>query len=180
MQFKVFDELAHAPQVEDNSVQGWFNWAKTKVLPTGYARGSIDDSFTGIYWLMSSPRDRTPNSYHDASNGEVTEEYVHPSVHYRMLANSKYKGDVYEPAAMRGWTRVYEQKGKGRNGQPKFGWMWVKYVDNDPKKGIENSMWEYEIVGMLQDKSLEKRLIGKSWANADHAEVENDWKNVRA
>ena len=180
MQFKVFDELADAAQVEDNTVQGWWNWARKKVSGTGYARGSIDNSFTGIYWLMSTPKDRTPNAYHDASNGEVTEEYVHPSVHYRRLANEKYKEDIYEPAAMRGWTRKYEPKGKASNGTTKFGWMWVKYFNNDPEKGIEHSMWEFEIGGMSKDKSLEKRLIDKSWVDAVHTEVESDWKKVRA
>lgn len=176
-QFKSFDELADTPFEAKEKSTGWLDWAKKKVTPTGYARGSIDDSFSGFYWLLTNPKDRTPNRYHNPP--EVTEEYVHPSVHFRQLANAKWKEPIYEPAAMRGWTRVYEEHGKNSNGQPKAGWMWVKYVKNDPSKGVENSLWEFEIGGMAKDQSLEKRLIDKSWVDSVHNEVNTDWKKAK-
>lgn len=179
IQFKIFDDLADTP-FDGEKEKGWFDWAKKKVLPTGYARGIIDDSFSGIYKLLSNPRDRTPNRYHSPSEGEVTEEYIHPSVHYRKLSNEKSKEDIYEPAAMRGWVRVKEENGKGSDGKPKVGWMWVKYNNNDPKRGIENSLWEFQIGGMAKEKSLEKRLIDKSWVGAVHEEVDKGWKKAKS
>lgn len=177
-QFQALDELADTPFEEAKSV-GWLDWAKKKVLPTGYARGTIDDSYSGLYKFLSSPKDRTPNRYHDQTQGEVTEEYIHPSVHYRKYANTMMKEDVYEPAALRGWVRVYEENGIGPGGKPKSGFKWVKYFGNDAKKGVENSLWEFEVGGMAKEKSLEKRLIDQSWVEAVHQEVENSWTKAK-
>jgi hypothetical protein len=140
---------------------GWWDWAKKVFYNAGYARGDIDESFSAPYWLLTFPQDRTPGKY--GLPGEITEEYVHPSVHYRKKANEMWKEPIYEPAGMRGWVREKRTE-TGSNGKEKTGFMWIKYKDNNLKKGVENSLWEFEIAQYMDPgMSLEKKLIEGSW-----------------
>lgn len=167
---KLSDTLIPPPQKE-----GWGSWLK-KILPTGYARGTIDDSYSGFFRLLTFARPRTPNRYYD---DEVTNEYVHPSVHYRQYAQQLLEERPYVPAALKGWVRIFDQNGQDANGRLKRGWKWVKYIKSNPQRGVENWLWEYEIGGMQKSMSLEKRLINNSWVDAVHKEVEASWKEGR-
>lgn len=151
--------------------------SKDGLKNAGYATEHIPDSHTKEYDAMGFPEDRTPNCYHDLSKGQYTVERIHPSVHYRQVADRKKGKKVYEPAAMRGWQRVYEENGKGIDGKLRKGWMWVKYKDDKKKNGIENQLWEFEIGRMPLGKSIEWRLIEGSWVDAVHQEVEKGWRD---
>ncbi|KAF5024152.1 hypothetical protein F66182_3787 [Fusarium sp. NRRL 66182] len=134
--------------------------------------GKIDDSYTKEYKATGSPENRTPRAYYKPEVG-FTVERVHPSVHFRQEyyrdLNKKLKKpiEVYQPFAMQGWERIYEENGFGKDLKPRKGWMWVKYkkgkLDENKKKIVEQSMWEFEIGRLPEETSAERWLIGKSW-----------------
>jgi hypothetical protein len=93
------------------------------------------------------------------------------------VADRKKGQKVYEPAAMRGWKRVYEGNGKGADGKLRKGWMWVKYKDDKKESGVENQLWEAEIGRLPMGKSVEWRLIEGSWVDAVHQEVAKGWRD---
>lgn len=186
-QFAPFDKLADmkTPKSPDSPSKMLWETVKRKTLPTGYAKGKIDDSYTFLYWLLGSPIDRTPGRYHDPAANERTNERVHPSVHYRQLSNIRHKEPVYEPAAMHGWVRVFEENGTDDQGRPRKGWMWKKFKDGQAKsevtrekekREVENELWEFEIGHMELEDSLEYRLIENSWVESVHEEVQEGWK----
>ncbi|KAJ9623506.1 hypothetical protein H2203_005768 [Taxawa tesnikishii (nom. ined.)] len=151
----------------------------------GYAVGEIQYNHTKEYDAMGFPKARTPNrdhSYEMKPNEPATEyavERIHPSVHFRQLyhmdlqkTNKKQK--IYEPAAMKGWQRVEEDKGVGAGVKPRKGWKWVKHGTNGK---VENSLWEFEMGDMPESKSVEKWLIDNSWCKSVHEEVQVGWKS---
>ncbi|KAF4633746.1 hypothetical protein G7Y89_g4362 [Cudoniella acicularis] len=175
-QFLPFDVLADtkSPQTPLSPAKILWETVKRKTLPTGYAKGTINNSFTFMYRLLGSPVDRTPNAYHDPNAGEKTNERIHPSVYYRQLASLRHNQEVYEPAAMRGWVREFEKDGIDEKGRKCQGWMWKKYKDSS-KKEVESQLWEFEIQAELED-SLEYRLIENSWVENIHKLVMKAWK----
>ncbi|KAF2838110.1 hypothetical protein M501DRAFT_992982 [Patellaria atrata CBS 101060] len=180
-----------------------------------YGMGQIDDSHTFLYDVMGNPKDRDANVINakqikkrmaieegkldsntkDDFDGEYTVERVHPSVFFRQVyereqaekAGKKGK-DVkyYEPAAMRGWERIYVKGDSGRDFKARNGFKWVKYEkdkngkivkDKQGKDKIVNFMWEFEIGHMPEAKSVEKFLIDQSWTESVHNEVQKGWRD---
>jgi len=175
-QFTPFDILADTktPITSSHSSHMLWRTVKRKTLPTGYAKGKINDSFTLAYWLLGNPEGRTPNAYHDHQLGERTNERIHPSVHYRQLSNIKHGQEVYQPAAMRGWVREFEKDGIDEKGRRVSGWMWRKYKEGS-QKVVDNQIWEFEIGHMDLGDSLEYRLIENSWVESIHKDVMEGW-----
>lgn len=174
-QLKPFETLARCPQerMGKKEPEGWGTWAYNKLINNspsqviGYALGKIDDSHTWKYDLMSSPQPRSPGSYH-TSDSEATNEEIHPSAYLRQEASTLGlgEGEKYEPLSMgKGWERVYVKFGKGLKDEKRSGWKWVKYIDSDENKGIERSLWEFDIGKFDNEKSVECRLIKGSWVN---------------
>lgn len=149
------------------------------LLPAGM--GFVDDSHTLLYDVMGTPTPRTPGEYNKAY--EYTVERVHPSVYFRQVyqkENPQKDQEIYQPAAMKGWVRVWEENGFGKDEQKRKGWKWVKYaVDKagKPTSKIEKSMWEFEIGHMPADDSIEKWLIDNSWSEKVHRDVQKGWRD---
>ncbi|OCL15296.1 hypothetical protein AOQ84DRAFT_384127 [Glonium stellatum] len=180
--------------------QGWFwnsvNYFKDTVAGSrvahqaGYALGLIEDSHSWEYDLMGFPEVRTPNRYHDWKAGEYTVERIHPSVYFRQeyqreLQKTHKNLKIYEPAALKGWVRVYEKHGMGIGMKERKGWTWIKYkadnkgnrlLDGKGEPIVENSLWEFEIGNMPADKSVERWLIDNSWVESIHKEVQMGWR----
>ncbi|KAF4951509.1 hypothetical protein FSARC_12903 [Fusarium sarcochroum] len=143
--------------------------------------GKIDDSYTKEYKAMGSAEIRTPKEYYKKPELGYTVERVHPSVHFRQEyhrdLNKKLKKPikVYQPLAMEGWERKYEENGYGKNLTKRKGWMWVKYKKGD-KSVVEQSMWEFEIGNLPDQTSVERWLINKSWNVESYFKtVEEGW-----
>lgn len=87
---------------------------------------------------------------------------------------------------MRGWVRVMEEHGYGKDLQQRKGWMWVKYkkdakgkqvLDDNKKPVVESSMWEFEIGDLPENKSIEQWLIKRSWnVEAYYNEAQQGWQ----
>jgi hypothetical protein len=167
-QIAEFKRMADAPAAPESWPAAIVNkvksliWKPTKQSPHGYALGPINDSYQGIYKILSNPQDREPNtkdpnnSKLPASQQEITVEEVHPSVFYRQQKYKELGLDPYVPAAMRGWTRISAtsdmEEGMGRKG-----WKWVKVNE---RKEIINELWEFDIIN--RPGSVEVRLIEAS------------------
>src|ERR1700733_15180249 len=138
----------------------------------------------------SFPENRTPNRYHNSKAEEFTVERIHPSVHFRQeyhreLQKTHKNLKIYEPAALKGWVRIYEKHGMGIGMKERKGWRWIKHeldtkgnrlLDSKGEPVIENSLWEFEIGIMPADKSVERWLIDNSWVESIHKEIQNGWK----
>ncbi|WZH45924.1 Peptidoglycan binding domain containing [Fusarium acuminatum] len=154
--------------------------------------GKIDDSYTTEYKTMGSAVTRTPMEYIKKETG-YTVERVHPSVYFRrkyhddlneaLVKEKKKKIPVYQPLAMDGWERVYEEHGKygvGENARERKGWQWRKYKKNMfgkvDKSVVEKWMWEFEIGSLPDQTSIEKWLIDRSWNVQSYFEgVQKGW-----
>lgn len=154
--------------------------------------GKIDDSYTKEYKAMGSAVTRTPMEYIKKETG-YTVERVHPSVFFRrkyhddlneaLVKEKKKTIPVYQPLAMEGWERVYEEHGKygvGENARERKGWQWRKYKKNMfgkvDKSVVEKWMWEFEIGSLPDQTSIEKWLIDRSWNVPSYFEgVQKGW-----
>lgn len=159
-------------------------------MQAGYALGIIEDSHSWEYDLMGFPENRTPNQYHNSKAEEFTVERIHPSVYFRQeyhreLQKTHKNLKIYEPAALKGWVRIYEKRGMGIGMKERKGWKWIKYeldtkgnrlLDSKGEPAIENSLWEFEIGVMPADKSVERWLIDNSWVESIHKEIQNGWR----
>lgn len=145
------------------------------VMPVGYALGSVDESYTTMYQFMGAPEIRIPGQYCDYKAGEFTTERIHPSVFYRQVFErslGRQDHEVYQPAALKGWKRVKEEDGLGREFKQRKGYKWVlKGKNGEPDKWL----WEFEIGDMPENVSIEKRLLDVSWAKEVHQTVKQEW-----
>jgi hypothetical protein len=186
--FKRIAALPPKPKAEGWSIWNLPGYAKSFIwtpvvknaLPSGYALGDITQSHSILFWLMAFPVERTPNFHDNSSESlpkserEYTVERIHPSVYYRQKAYENHAGGKYEPLGLKGWVRVEEEKGYGKDGVVRIGWKWILYSGDGTER--VNEMWEFEIAGFGEGGSVERRLIEESEAKEIHENTEKVWR----
>ena len=132
---------------------------------TGWATGPIIDSYTGKM-ALAGDKHRTPGEYKESQlqDGKVvwlgpTNEYVHPSVRYRM---EHLKQESYNPTALWGFTRKKASvKAKQSDGTFKEEQMyeWVK------KDGTSIPEWKIRATNWIERSCVASRS-SRAWLDA--------------
>lgn len=160
--------------VSPSLIQAGTNFLKDRMagardVAYGYAGGMINDSHTLLYDLLAFPKPRIPLDLGPEEDKMRTGEVVHPSVFYRQESERRAgfpPEKIYQPLAMKGWTRETSPGERPR---------WFKREAGTGR--VVKMMEEFEVGGMAKGDSLEGWLIDKTWCDSVREDVESGWKS---